>query len=81
MQHTRFINAIEDAERVFVWVELSVKRAAYLQVSKSALYEYLCAAIDSKTILVHDLTCVETDDEWYAFMDDKELYIGAPPED
>lgn len=72
MQHTRFINAIETAEKVFVWVELSVKRAAYLQVSKSALFEYLCAALNSDVTL---------DDEWYAFMENDELYIGAPPED
>ncbi len=80
MQHTRFINAIETAEKVFVWVELSVKRAAYLQVSKTALYEYLYAVISGDGI-VHDLTYVSLNDEWYAFTENNELYIGAPPED
>jgi len=68
MNQLQLSGAILAAKKIFVWVEMSNKRAVYLQMTKSALYELLDGTADAG-------------DRYNAFMENGELYIGAPPED
>jgi len=68
MTQTEFIAAVSAAKKVFVWVQLTNKRACYLQVMKSAIYELLNG-------------CADAGDDWHAFMENGELLIGEPSED
>jgi len=63
-----FLDAlIKASPKVFVWVTFSDKNAAYIQISKTALQEYISSLDDS------------TDEFFVEILDNGELYLGHPP--
>ena len=65
-----FLSAlIKAAPKVFVWISFSNKNSAYIQVSKTALQEYISSLDENDSI----------DDFFVEILDNGELYLGRPP--
>ena len=60
---------IKAAPKVFVWVSFSNKNSAYIQVSKTALQEYISSLDEDDS----------TDKFFVEMLDNGELYLGHPP--
>lgn len=68
---SEFLSAlIKAAPKIFVWVSFSPAHTAYIQVTKSAIVEYL----DS-------LEAVSIQNFYIETTDDGELYLGRPPQE
>ena len=67
-----FLSAfIKAAPKVFVWVSFSKKNSAYIQVSKTALQEYISSLDENNS----------TNEFYVEILDNGELYLGHPPSD
>lgn len=70
MVSRKLLELISEAGRVFVWVQVTPEHAAYFQIQKSPLFEYLCSEEAERYLLEH-LPLVEVDE----FGD---VFIGKP---
>ena len=58
---------VKASPKVFVWVTFSNNHSAYIQISKTALQEYVSSLDDS------------TDEFFVEILNNGELYLGHPP--